>query len=31
MKFPPEKKDGIKAFIVHLWYLKHEIHEQYCK
>lgn len=29
--FPPEKKDGIKAFTIHLWYLEHKIHEKHCK
>ncbi len=29
--FPPEKKDGIKAFTVHFWSVKDEVHEGNCK
>ncbi len=29
--FPPEAKDGIKAFTFHLWSVKDEVHEGNCK
>lgn len=28
---PPDKKDGIKAFTVHLWSVEHSEHEAFCK
>lgn len=29
--FPPDKKDGFKAFTVHLWLVDHGGHEKFCK